>query len=235
MDHQLGKIGFRSLKSDSCIYIYEDDNSSAILTLYVDDIVLLGANKQLLGKLKKKLMGRFEMTDMGDVSKVFGMNVTRNHDEGTITINQKEYTEDIVQRYGMRGCNPTYTPGVGPELFLDQPEENLSNEEGKRRYRSVTGAAMYLVQVCRYDTLYTVNQLARAMSKPSKANMGAAKHLFRYLVESTGFLIAYKEGGFKLTAFSDSNWEASPGNGKSTSSCFLAICFPTARSASRWA
>ena len=61
------------------------------------------------------------------------MNVTRDGEEGNITINQKDYMEDIVQRYGMRGCNPAYTPGVGPKPSLDQPEENLLNEEGKRQ------------------------------------------------------------------------------------------------------
>ena len=43
-------------------------------------------------------MDRFEMTDMGDVSRVLGMNVTRDREDGAITINQKDYTEDIVQR-----------------------------------------------------------------------------------------------------------------------------------------
>ena len=46
-----------------------------ILTLYVDHVLLLGANKHLLNKLKKQLMDHFEMTDMGDVSRVLGMNV----------------------------------------------------------------------------------------------------------------------------------------------------------------
>ena len=73
------------------------------------------------------------MTDMGDVSRVHGINVTRGREEGTITINQKNCTEDIVKRYGLRGCNPAYTPGVGPELSLGQPEENLLSKEGKRR------------------------------------------------------------------------------------------------------
>ena len=191
MDHHLGKIGFRSLKSTLYVYVYEDENGSAILTLYVDDVLLLGANKQLPDKLKKQLLDRFEMTDMGDVSKVLGMNVARDREEGTITINQKDYTKDIVQRYGMRGCNPAYTPGVGPELSLDQPEENLLDEESKRRCQPITGAAMYLAQVCRYDILYTVNQLARAMSKPSKAHMGVTKHLLRYLAGSTDFSITY--------------------------------------------
>ena len=70
MDHYLGKIRFRSLKSDPCVDVYEDENGSAVLTLYVDDVRLLGANKQLPDKLKKQLMGRFEMTDMSDVSRV---------------------------------------------------------------------------------------------------------------------------------------------------------------------
>ena len=207
MDHHLGIIGFHSLKSDPCVHVYENENGSAILTLYVDDVLLLSANKQLLDKVKKKLMGRFEMRGMGDTSRVLGMTVSRDRKKGAITINHKDHTEDIVQRYGMRGCNPAYTPGVGPELSLDQPKENLLNEEGKLRYQSMTGAAMYLAQVCRYDILYTVKQLARAMSKSSKPHMGAAKHLLRYLAGSTDFSITYKQGGFKLTDVSDANWE----------------------------
>ena len=203
MDYPLGKIGFRSLKSDPCVYVHEDENGSATLMLYVDDVLLLSANKQLLDKLKTQLVYRFKMTNMGYVSKVLGMIVTRDREEGTITINQKNYTEDIVQRYGMWGCHPAYTPGVGLELSLDQPVENLLYEGGKRRCRSITGGTMYLAQVCRYDILYTVNQLARAMPKPSKAHMGAAKHLLRYLAGSTCFSIIYKQGGLKLAAFSD--------------------------------
>ena len=56
------------------------------------------------------------------------------------------------------------------------------------------------------------------MSKPSKAHMAAAKHLLRYLAGTVDFAITYKQGGFKLTAFSDANWGNNPDNGKSMSS-----------------
>ena len=69
---------------------------------------------------------------------------------------------------------------------------------------------MYLGQVTRYDILYAVNQLARTMSKPSKAHMAAAKHLLRYLAGTVDFAITYKQGGFKLTAFSDVSWGNNP-------------------------
>ena len=48
---------------------------------------------------------------------------------------------------------------------------------------------MYLGQVTRYDILFAVNRLARAVSKPSKVPMSAAKHLFRYLAGTVDFVI----------------------------------------------
>ena len=89
----------------------------------------------------------------------------------------------------MKGFNPAHTPGVVPELSLSQPEETLLNEEEKRRYQAITGAGMYLAQVTRCDILYAVNHLERAMAKPTKAHMGAAMHLLRYLAGSTHFSI----------------------------------------------
>ena len=132
----------------------------------------------------------------------------------------------------MRNCNPAHTPGVGKELSLDHPEENLLNKEDKRRFQAITGSVMYLGQMTRYDIGYAVNQLARAMSKPSKVHMAAAKLLLRYLAGTTNFAITYKRGGFKLTAFSDANWGNNPDNGKSTSS-YIAF-LSNGRSASRW-
>ena len=168
-------------------------------------------------------MNRFEMSDMGDVSRILGMNVTRDREKGTITINQKDYTEDVVQRYSMKGCNLAYTPGVGSALSLNQPQEKLLNEEEKRRYQAITGAVTYLAQVTRYDIIYAVNQLAGVMSKPAKAHMGAAKHLIRYLAGSTDFSITYKQGGFRLAAFSDDNWGNNPDNGWSTSTYIVML------------
>ena len=72
----------------------------------------------------------------------------------------------------------------------------------------MAGALMYLAQISRYDILYAVNQLVRAMSKPSKAHMGAAKHVLRYLVGSVIFPTTYKRGGFKLTTYTDANWDS---------------------------
>ena len=107
---------------------------------------------------------------------------------------------------------------MGKELSLDQPEKRILRKEEKQRFQAITGSVMYLGQVTRYEILYAVNQLARAMSKPSKAHMAAAKNLLRYLAGTVDFAITYKQGGFKLIAFSGANWGNNQDNGKSMSS-----------------
>ena len=62
------------------------------------------------------------------------------------------------------------------------------------------------------------------MSRPSKVHMGPAKHPMRYLAGTTDFTLVYKTEGFKLTAFSDSNWGNNPDNGKSTSCYIMMFC-----------
>ena len=121
-------------------------------------------------------MNRFS-TDMGDVSLVLGVGVTCDREKGTVTISQETYTKYILERYDMASCNPAHTPGVGTELTIDQPKKRLLSKEEKQRFQAITGSVMYLGQVTGDDILYAVNQLARAMSKPSKAHMAAAHHL----------------------------------------------------------
>ena len=71
------------------------------------------------------------------------MSVTLDPEKGVITISQKDYTEDVVQRCGMEGCNPAYTPGVGLGLPLNQPEEKLLNKEEKMYYQAITETVMH--------------------------------------------------------------------------------------------
>ena len=68
----------------------------------------------MLECIKQKLMGRFPMTDMGNVSLVLGMEVTRDRTKGTVTITtQVNYVKSLRERYGMGNCNTAYTPGAG--------------------------------------------------------------------------------------------------------------------------
>ena len=118
--------------------------------LYVDDVMLVGGNKATLEMIKGKLMIRFKMSDMGDVSRVLGMKVTRYSHAGSLIITQEDYTRRML-KYGMQDCRPLGVPGYRKELSLMQPKESPLDDEAKRRFQAIVGSAMYLSQVTRYD------------------------------------------------------------------------------------
>ena len=96
LDPVLIVIECAPLKSDTCVYIYNHNGVIIILTLYVDDRVVVGGHIVVIETVKRKLTGKFKMTDMGDVSLVLGMHVTRDRGKKTLTISQEEYTKSIL-------------------------------------------------------------------------------------------------------------------------------------------
>ena len=61
IDPVLISIGFVPLKSDTCIYIYNYDGVIIILTLYVDDLLVIEGFIQVMEKITSKLMEKFKM------------------------------------------------------------------------------------------------------------------------------------------------------------------------------
>ena len=65
----------------------------------MDDLLVIGGDIQLIEKIKRKLMDQFKMTDMGDVSLVLSMQVTRDRQGKTLTNSQENYTKSILERF----------------------------------------------------------------------------------------------------------------------------------------
>ena len=81
-------IGFRPTELDPCVYTHGSGVTLVILTLYVDDILITGKDPTLVEQRKEEIKERFKMTDMGEVSRILGLEVTRDFNEGTLAITQ---------------------------------------------------------------------------------------------------------------------------------------------------
>lgn len=216
IDGVLLVVGFHPTQSDPCVYTHGSGNTLVLLTLYVDDILISGKDPALVDRLKTELKNRFEMTDMGEVKLILGMEVQRNYEEGTLAITQKGYVHSILERYGMLEANIVNTPGYGQELSTNQPEDKLLGVAETKKYQSITGSILYLAQCTRFDLSYTANQLTRACSAPGQVHMIAAKHALRYLRGKPDLPIIFKRGQFRMAAYTDASFGANPDNRKST-------------------
>ena len=59
-----------------------ESNVVVFLVLYVDDILLIGNNVEILSSVKAWLFKQFEMKDSGEVAYILGIKVIRDHKKG---------------------------------------------------------------------------------------------------------------------------------------------------------
>jgi hypothetical protein len=93
--------GWQQCISDPCIYIFRAGHVFAMIALKVDDIPAACNTASWLTSFKAWLGERFKIKDMGDLSQLLGMHITRDRSARTISLDQSKYLRDILAKYGM--------------------------------------------------------------------------------------------------------------------------------------
>lgn len=188
LDRKLHKHDFKRLRSDPCVYTRGKEKMLEIITVWVDDLLLFASTQQLCDKMKKNLRSEWEVTDLGEPSKIIGIEIAR--EKNSITISQKQYIQNILVREGMERANPVAMP-MDPNLAL---EKNPDGQEGNRSnsYAKLLGELQFLANATRPDIAYAVNRLATYTANPSLQHNTALKRILRYLAGTKNFGITYR-------------------------------------------
>ena len=74
----LTQLGFRRCFSDTGLYIRDNNQSTTICVLYVDDIMFMGSSLNLINNIKSQFMKIWECRDLGPVKEYLGMCIIRS-------------------------------------------------------------------------------------------------------------------------------------------------------------
>ncbi|THG93569.1 hypothetical protein EW026_g7700 [Hermanssonia centrifuga] len=117
-------MGFTRSDHDHAIFFKYEDGHLLIAAVYVDDMLLISDRMPAIQKLKSDLSTRFEMTDLGEAHWILNMEIVRDRPRHTLTLTQRQYTETILNRFGLADCRPLSTPMV--------PKRSLRNSVNRR-------------------------------------------------------------------------------------------------------
>ncbi len=84
--------------------------TKVIITAYVDDLLFIARNRDLITQIKKELDKRFNFKHIGDLKDYLGMNIVRNLDNCSIQVNQIKYINQLLKQLGMEKCSPVKSP-----------------------------------------------------------------------------------------------------------------------------
>ena len=195
-------MGFTPIASDFCVHTKGSGTTYIMLTLFVDDLLITGPSNASMAEVRRVLMEKFAVTDLGDVSQILGIEVKRDKAAGTIELSQGQYTRSVLKRFNMSDCNLVHVPGIGRELSAQPEGRVLLNETMTTLYQAIVGSIIFLTQYTRYDVAFSTMQAARHMAKPTSVHMAAVKRILRYPRGAPNLAIVNKRGSsFDLTGY----------------------------------
>jgi hypothetical protein len=120
-DEVIKGFGFVQNTEESCIYKKMSGSSVSFLVLYVDDILLIGNDVQMLNSVKEYLNNNFSMKDMGEAAYVLGIKIYRDRSRRLLALSQSAYLDKVLKRFRMENSKNGNLPVMkGVSLSVTQ-------------------------------------------------------------------------------------------------------------------
>eukprot|EP00253_Pinus_taeda_P017285 PITA_17285 len=218
-------LSFTRSKADHCVYFKLIGDRVIYMVLHVDDMLLVGNDKEIIQDLKTHLSSKFDMKDLGVVNYILGMEIKRDWIKRKLWLNQRKYVETILQRFNMQDSKPMKVPiPVGVKLSAEQCPKTQEEEEDMSHapYASAVGSVMYATVCTKPDIAHEVGVLSRFMSKPRKERWTTVKRVFKYLCGTSDYHLCYHgrpglDRVLDIHVFVDADWAGDLDQRRSTS------------------
>jgi hypothetical protein len=141
LGNKLSKLGFNRLESDWGLYVRpkSSNHGMVMLLVYVDDFVIAAETKQEIKELLAKLKSFWKLSEMGKVSTILGMKVTRDRRNCRLWITQPAYIDRILERF------PTHTRYRNWAAPITQNAVTNDNEPAELSpYQEIVGCLQWL-------------------------------------------------------------------------------------------
>lgn len=205
------KVGLKRLVSDPANYLYSGQGVKVVVPVFVDDLTILSKSKEKVKWIKDVLAKNFKIRNLGPISFLLGVSITRDRPKRTLYWSLWQYIIDLLERFSMSTCSGVSTP-MDPGVRLTsedcaKTEEEIAEMTGVP-YQIAVGALNYFAVASRPDISCTVHKLARYNNNPGPCMWKAVKHLLRYLQETKDLRMTFSPDPFAkslFTAYSNAN------------------------------
>ena len=184
-----------------------------LLTIYVDDLILMTGSEEEMKELKDVLSGGFKMVDQGELHYILGIEVERK--KGALKLGQRKYVGTILEKFGQTEARVLSTPS-DPNVVLTK-EDGDSKPVNPTLYQAIVGSLLYLALQTRPDIQYAVGACSRFCAAPNESHMTAAKRILRYLKGTQDLGVVFRPEKVPLVGYADADYAGDIDDRKSTS------------------
>ncbi len=204
LDKFLQDCNYEKSRYDPCSYFKNEKNKLAIVSIYVDDI-LVTANSDEIDRIESAMRQRFDeiTSKTGPTISFLGMTIMKSND--AITVNQNGYIEKISKELNLpeNKLAPHDNNYKIYNIWKDSEENSLSGNEVKSR----TMQLMYVAVRSRPDILYNLSTLA-SLRNDSESAINAIDNIQGYLKCTADIGITFRKiGDIRISVFPDASFQ----------------------------
>ena len=167
--------GFKINECDKCVYVKNTERGFVIICLYVDDVLIMGGNNEVIKTTKEMFNNKFDMKDLGVADVILGIKISKTSDG--LILSQSHYIEKILKKFKQNDSSPMRTP-VDVNLHLSK---NNGKSFSQQEYAQAIDSLMYVMNCTRPDIANTVSKLSRYTSNLGPDHWKAIVRVLRYL------------------------------------------------------
>lgn len=196
----LGKLGFKSMINEPCLFCRSSSKGMVLLGLYLDDLIVASSDVSQITEVKEKLSSIFKMKDLEIAKKFLGMNI--EFESSCIKVHLNDYISSLLRDCHVGDIKHTVT--LAGQVSLDASQEGLDDFCDETEYRSIVGKLLYAANTVRFDISFIVLELSRHLNKLRYRHMDAAKRVVMYLKGTADLGLTFEYGATSdLVSYSD--------------------------------
>jgi transposase InsO family protein len=203
-------LGFSQCQVDQAVF-YKMNAAARVTTVvavHVDDCTIAASTPELVADLKDGLRKHVEVTDLGQLHWMLGIEVRRDREANTIHLSQRAYIDSILRRYHLNDLKPLSTPMDTQVRLTSEHAPASAAEFAAMRdvpYREAVGALNWAALSTRPDIAFAVATVARFAANPGPVHWEAVKRIYRYLAGTRELWLTYGEMQRALEGYTDAD------------------------------
>jgi Reverse transcriptase (RNA-dependent DNA polymerase) len=179
-----------------------------IVLVHVDDCMIAATTIMLIERFKKEIAKHVEITDLGELHWLLGIEIRCDQEKRTIHLSQCSYIDSILHCYNLQDLKPIYIPmEISIHLLTSQSPATTAEFAQMRDvpYHEAIGSLMYASLRTRPDISFAVQTVSRFSTKPGFIHWDAIKRIFWYLKGTKDLWLSFGHAKIDLAGYADAD------------------------------
>ena len=98
---------FKQCTADPCIFVKSEGAELSIVSVYVDDLIIIMRDLKTMKQIKEDLTASFTMKDLGKLHYCLGITMEYDEEKNCLWMHQRQYINSLKQRHPQHQLTPT--------------------------------------------------------------------------------------------------------------------------------